>query len=146
MAALRSWDAQPHITVQRPGEILVLPPGSYWQGRDSGPCISEDMYYADSASAARAGELRPCSGVCCQRSSAAAMETTPLSWTTQMTPDNSAPERVVRVLAPPMELPWMPGDSPYGLVQLIDGARVVAHAALHFAPWQVRQPPKQLTK
>jgi hypothetical protein len=74
------------------------------------------------------------------------METTPLSWTTQMTPDDIAPERVVRVLAQPMKLPWMPGDSPYGLVQLMDGARVAAHAAPHLAPWQVRQPPIQPTK
>ncbi len=138
--------------IQYEGELMVLAPGSYWQGWDSGASVSEDMCYADGASMARAADAMACNNKCRAGALTAEMRST-LSWrrspasaagltaTLQHPRLGNVMPRLGGCRLPPVhEHPWHKGDTPGGLQMLVDGALVLQELAPRFEIWHVGCP------
>ncbi len=61
---LQRWDIACIGVEQRPGELLVTAPGTYFEGWNAGWNVTEAVNYGDGASAARVRGYRHCRSTC----------------------------------------------------------------------------------
>ncbi len=140
VAALRKWGVPYTMLVQHTGDVLLLAPGCYYAVFDSGACVSQAMYWADSAGAVRAADHKPCKVLCRPRSLADHL-LAPLQWqaaanqplTVASVPWqlSATPTRLDRRYQPALGQLWRLGDGIGGVVQLVDGAQALVSTGPH---------------